>query len=84
MTVFWYLGVQQSHSLTGVNQLLLSHFAASLSLLKSCSQLLNLSHHQTVSAVHHGCLLLHVICGADGIIKVQLGILETQKTGLKV
>merc|ERR1719347_72206 len=70
------LGVQQSHSLTGIHQLLLSHFAASLSLLQRCSQLLNLSHHQTVSAVHHGCLLLHVLRGADGVIKVQLGILE--------
>merc|ERR1712183_945259 len=70
------LGMQQSHSLTGIHQLLLSHFAASLSLLQSCSQLLNLSHHQTVSAVHHGCPFLHVLCGTDGIVKVQLGILE--------
>merc|ERR1712183_625267 len=70
------LGVQQSHSLTGIHQLLLSHFAASLSLLQSCSQLLNLSHHQTVSAINHGSLLLHVLCGTDSIIQVQLGILE--------
>ena len=72
--------MQQSHSLAGVHQLLLSHFAASLCLLQTHSQLLNLSHHQTVSTFHHSSLFLHVFCSPDGIIQVQLGILETAQS----
>ena len=75
-----HLGMQQSHSLTGVHQLLLGHFAASLCLLQTRSQLFNLSHHQTISTFHHGSLFLHVVCGPDGIIQVQLGILETPQS----
>ncbi|XDV20701.1 hypothetical protein PO909_025985, partial [Leuciscus waleckii] len=40
------------------------------------SQLLNLRLHQSVSALHHGHLLLHVFLSSLGIIKVQLGILN--------
>lgn len=56
-----HLGMQQSHSLAGVHQLLLSHFAASLCLLQTLSQLFNLCCHQAVSAIHHGSLFLHVL-----------------------
>ena len=74
-----YLGVEEANTLTGINQLLLSHFAASLCLLQGSSQLLNLCHHQAVPALHHGSLLPHVFLSSDSIIKVQLGIL-TEKT----
>ena len=70
-----YLGVQEANTLTGIYQLLLSHFAASLCLLQGSSQLLNLSHHKAVPALHHGSLLLHVFLSSDSIIKVQLSIL---------
>ena len=73
---YLYLGVEQSHALTGVHQLLLCHFAASLCLLQGCSQLLHLSQHQVVPALHHGNLLPHVFLSSQGIIKVQLGILK--------
>ena len=39
--LFVYLRVQKSNALTGINELLLSHFAASLCLFQSCPQLLN-------------------------------------------
>ena len=74
--MFVYLRVQQSNTLAGVHQLLLSHFAASLCLFQSCPQLLNFSHHETVPTVHHGSLLLQVFTSSDSIIKMQLGILK--------
>ncbi|TNN71143.1 hypothetical protein EYF80_018663 [Liparis tanakae] len=43
--------------------------------LQSSSKFLNFSHHETVSAIHHGSLLFEVFLGSDGIIKVQLCIL---------
>ena len=73
--MFVYLRVQQSNTLAGVHQLLLSHFAASLCLFQSCPQLLNFSYHETVPTFHHGSLLLQVFCSSGGIIKMQLGIL---------
>ena len=74
--LFVYLRVQKSNTLTGINQLLLSHFAASLCLFQSCPQLLNFSHHETVPTVHHGSLLLQVFSSSDSIIKMQLGVLK--------
>ena len=73
---YLYLGVQQSHTLTGINQLLLSHFAAPLGLLQGCSQLLDLSHDEVVPALHHGHLLSHICFSSEGVIKVQYGILR--------
>ena len=70
------LGVQQSNALASVHQLLLSHFAASLCLFQSDPQLLNLSQHEAVPALHHGNLFLHVFPKSDSIVKVQLGILK--------
>merc|ERR1719369_428992 len=70
------LGVQQASAFTGVHQLLFSHFAASLCLFQSCSQLLDLSDHEAVPTLHHGALFLHVLSSSDGIVKVQLGVLK--------
>ena len=74
-----HLRVKQSNTLTSINQLLFSHFASSLCLVQSGSQLLDLSHHQAISALHHGNLLLHVFLSSHSIIKVQLGILTFQR-----
>ena len=73
------LGVKQSNALTSINQLLLSHFASSLCLLQGNSELLNLSHHQAISALNHGNLLLHVFLSSDCFIKVQLSILRIKR-----
>lgn len=70
-----HLRVQKSNTLTGIHQLLLCDFAASLCLLQSSSKFLNFSHHETVSAIHHGSLFFEVFLGSDSIIKVQLCIL---------
>ena len=76
---YLYLGVEQSHALTGVHQLLLCHFAAPLGLLQGCPQLLDLSHDQVDPALHHGDLLSHVCFSSEGIIQVQYGILRQDK-----
>lgn len=73
---FSYLRMKQSHTLTGIHQLLFSHFAASVGLLQSNSKLLDLCQHQTVSALHYGHLLLHVFLYSNSLIKMQLSILE--------
>merc|ERR1712002_1188111 len=70
------LRVQKSNTLTGIHQLLLSCFAASLCLLQSSPKFLNFSHHETVSAIHHSSLFLEIILGSDSIIKVQLCVLQ--------
>ncbi len=75
MIVFVHLRVQKSNTLTGVHQLLLSDFAASLCLFQGSSEFLNFSHHETVPALYHSSLFLEVILGSDSIIKVQLCIL---------
>ncbi|TRY83614.1 hypothetical protein DNTS_022097, partial [Danionella cerebrum] len=71
-----YLRVQKPDTLTGIHQLLLSHFTSSLCLFQSSSQLFNLRQHQGVSALHHGHLLLHVILASHGIIKLCLNVPE--------
>merc|ERR1740131_311804 len=55
------LRVQQSSTLTGVHQFLFSHFAASLCLFQSHSQLLDLSNHEAIPTLHHGSLFLHIV-----------------------
>ena len=71
-----YLGVQQASTFTGIHQFLFSHFAASLCLFQSHSQLLDLRDHEAVPTLNHGSLFLHVILSSDSIVKVQLGILK--------
>ncbi len=73
---FVHLRVQKANALTGVHQLLLSDFAASLSLFQSSPKFLNFSHHETVPALHHSSLFLEVILGSDSIIQMQLCILN--------
>lgn len=79
---FSYLRMKQSHTLTGIHQLLFSHFAASVGLLQSNSKLLDLCQHQTVSALHYGHLLLHVFLYSNSLIKMQLSILEKNNSEL--
>ncbi|CAG6010318.1 unnamed protein product [Menidia menidia] len=55
--------------LFGISSFLNSIIHLTLNLDKSCSQLLNLSQHQTISALHHGNLLLHVFLSSESIIK---------------
>ena len=78
MIGFVHLRVQKSNTLTGINQLLLSNFAASLCLFQSSSKFLNFSNHETVPAIHHSSLFLEVLLGSNSIIKVQLCILVKQ------
>ena len=70
-----HLRMQKSNTLTGIHQLLLSNFAASLRLFQSRSKFLDFSYHQTVPAIHHSSLFLEVFLCSDSIIKVQLCIL---------
>merc|ERR1712168_1182308 len=70
------LRVQKSSTLTSIYKFLFSHFAASLCLFQSHSQLLNLSNHKAVPTLHHGGLFLHIFLSSESIIKVQLGILK--------
>lgn len=74
-----HLGVQQLHTLTSIQQLLLCHLPASLSLFQGCPQLFNLSLHQVSSALNHCQLFLKVILGSDGIIQMQLSVLHRKK-----
>ena len=71
-----YLRVQQSSTFTSIHQFLFSHFAASLCLFQSHSQLLDLRDHEAIPTLHHGSLLLHIFLASESIVKVQLGILK--------
>ena len=65
-----HLGVQELHTLTGIQELLLGHPPAPLRLLQGCPQLLDLSLQQVGPALHHGQLLLQVLLASDGIIQM--------------
>lgn len=77
-----HLCVQELHTLTGVQKLLLCYSPAPLCLFQRCPQFFNLSLHQVGSALNHGQLLLKVILAPDGIIQVELSVLRRWSKGL--
>ena len=65
-----HLGVQQLHSLIGVQQLLFGQLPSPLCLLQRCTQLLHLGLQQVGSALHNGQLLLQVLLAPESVIQV--------------
>ena len=71
--------MEELHTLTGIQQLLLCDLPAPLSLLQSGPQLLDLSLQQVGPALHDRQLLLQVLLAPESVIQVQLGVLSVKK-----
>jgi hypothetical protein len=74
-----HLGVQQLHSLIGIQELLFSQFPGPLRLLQRGPQLLHFSLQQVGSALHDRQLLLQVLLAPESIVQMQLGVLARVK-----
>ena len=71
------LGVEELGPLRSVQELLFRHLAAPLDLLHSSSGLLQLRLHQVAPALGQGHLLLHVLTLLQGVLQVDLYLLQT-------
>lgn len=76
---FPHLGMQQLHSLIGIQKLLFGQFPGPLCLLQRGPQLLHLGLQQVGSALHDRQLLLQVLLAPEGIVQVELGVLASKK-----
>lgn len=71
-----HLGVQQLHPVAGIQQLLLGQPAGPLGLLQGHLHLLQLLQQQAASALRDGQLLLEVLVAPQGVVQLQLGVLQ--------
>lgn len=71
-----HLGVQQLHPVASVQQLLLRQPAGPLRLLQGHLHLLQLLQQQAASALRDGQLLLEVLIAPQGVVQLQLGVLQ--------
>lgn len=78
-----HLGVQQLHTLTGLDQLLLSQLPRPFCLLHHSPKLLQLGLQQVVAPLYDGDVLLQVVVGTDRIIQLDLGVLRVRRMGIR-
>lgn len=74
-----HLGVQQLHSVAGVQQLLLRQPAGALRLLQGPLHLLQLLQQQAAPALRDGQLLREVLVAPQGVVQLQLGVLRGEQ-----
>ena len=67
--------MQELHPFTNIQQLLLSKFAASFSLLQSRPELFHFGLKQVVASLNNGIVLLKLFIGSKRVIKLELGVL---------